>query len=266
MKKKLIMSILCLSMVLTNSFFVMAASDSYEPNNTYGTAVEVPLLKHGVPVKATINGSGDQDWYKTEYYNEGYETLTLTPPAGKNYGIIVHYKNPQGNIVRVAKSINAGPGQAETVRFPVTKNHEYLILVYSPTYEYSTEEYEVRQDNFETTGDAAYEPSDSFAEAFEVDFLKGNVNATISSSSDVDYYKYISDYTGDVRARLFFNPRNYKIIIYDNDRNETVGQGYCYEDIDFKLVEGTEYMVIVHGVTSNDYYSGIPYTIQMYKK
>ncbi|QUI21290.1 hypothetical protein HZI73_02870 [Vallitalea pronyensis] len=262
MIKKLITGIICIALIFSNTTFIMASGDTYEPNNSIATAASVPL--QFMPIKSAIYQQYDQDWFKTQYYSNGYASFALDSPAGQDYCLIIHYKDPQGDLERVAVVNNAGVGGTDTIKIPVTKNYEYYFFVYSPSYGFSTEQYELKQTNFSNSLDAAYENNNENHLAFDVD-IYSNVNASISSPNDMDWYKFTANNSGPMKLQLISpSNKNYDMHVLDRATGTTLGSSFLgagkTDYVNFNAVAGHEYTVLIYGA-NYDYMSNVPYTL-----
>jgi hypothetical protein len=251
-------------MVLVNSALVKAGTDSYESNDTIETAAFV--YPQYVPVKSYISNSNDNDYFRFTPSNNGYMTLQLTPPSGKSMSMVIYnltqYAGPYDETKKIIGQVNVYSNSG-SVRIPVTKNVDYYIWVVG---DYSNLPYEIKQTSFIGTYDAAYEDNDNNESAFEVEVRK-NINATISSNRDVDYYKFTSDVTGPMNLELLSTSnKNYDMFVLDRDNNgaligsSNLGVGQA-DSVLFNAVNGKTYTVIIHSMNSGDYCSGIPYTL-----
>jgi len=80
MKKKFVSLVLSVFLVFSMSTSVLA--DSYEPNDTIGTAASI--RGSGYLLYLNISSPTDVDWY-TWYKGYGSYNVTLSAPTGKTY-------------------------------------------------------------------------------------------------------------------------------------------------------------------------------------
>lgn len=262
--KKGLTILVSLCLVFSMTLSVFATPDSYEPNNNFYSAANIDSFWY-IPLSANIDNVNDVDYYYFEAKDSGYITIKITPPSGQTYGMTVLNQNLQS----IVSSVDTGLGNPEYCQLPVTKGYIYYIVAGSNNSGYSDSPYTLSKDSFTSTPDAAYEVNNTPGSAAPINMYSGNpIIASISANTDVDYYVFTADSTGTLDIGLI-GPysKNYDIIVTDKLTGTTVGQSHLGAgQIDIascSVVSGRQYYIIIYGVTSTDYYSGVFY--QLYK-
>lgn len=263
LKSKKFILVTVLAMIMTLASVTSAfASEMYEPNDTMTSSVTIYPFG-GFPLTAQISTINDNDFYDFTATSSGYLTLNLTPPAGKNYDFLIWYN---GSLL--ASGASAGSGAVESTTIAVTEGRTYIVQIASPNSSYSNTDDYTFVGSFTASYAAAYEPNDSSANAASVNIYSGSATvASIPYNTDVDYYKFTANSTGPLTMNLIPpSGINYNMFIYNRATGVTVGSGLLTggstESVTINATSGSEYTVVVFGVSSTDY-SSIPY--QLYK-
>ncbi len=124
------------------------AADSFEPNNTFGTATTLPLDLNTTSVASYISTSSDVDYFKVNITHTGLYSATLTNNNTNNYGYgdlpadyDLYIMNSSGNTI--ASSTNSA-FQTERVyfNFSSTGYYYFKIMGYNGSYN-SSQQYKL---------------------------------------------------------------------------------------------------------------------------
>ncbi len=118
----LLMSLVCIQVF---------ATDAYESNNTFGTAYS---LSSNTTINATINISGDIDYYKFTISSASSCTIRMTPPSDKDYDLYL-YDSAQ---TQIGSSV-LGTGSIDTITQSLNSGTYYVkVIGYNGAYSSST--------------------------------------------------------------------------------------------------------------------------------
>lgn len=274
-KKLLIISMIFVLIIGTSNLCFADKVYDYEPNDTLETAIDpnTPIYNERTPLKSTITSYDDMDYYKEKFPKNGYVTMQLTSPKGHNYDFYVLYKEDTTTFNEVKEIANSyNQGNTDTVTFPVTEGRYYYFVIFTMDTG-SNEYYELKTINYDKNRDAAYElgeyhdedAKDDYETAYDVDIIHKNVIATITDYYDLDYYKFCSEYTGEMKLGLIPPSKlNYDIIVAEYDTGEELAHATAegkHVFVTFDAVRGEKYCIHIYGNDYNDYGPGLCYQL-----
>ncbi len=163
-----------------------SAQTECDPNNSFPQACQIVLSNLMGTVKGTINPNGDADYYWFNIPRSGVITYSVTNvPSNISMRAELFHESNQSSYL---SSASGGDGQAVTGIKKVCPTGKYYIRLFDNhsfggPYQ-STDQYTLKV-TVDTTD--VHECNDSFGACTSIN-LNQNVQGTINSSGDVDYY------------------------------------------------------------------------------
>lgn len=213
--------------------------DAMEPNDS---------LSLGYPVTTAssftgyISQTGDPDYYKFTAATSGIVNVTMSVPSDKDYDI----KALTSGGSTISGSYR-GTGGYESFQFSVTANQTYYIYVWGFGGASGPNPYTVGVSSIALD---TYELNNSSSTAYPV-APSTTYTSYISSSSDVDYYRFVAG-SGKPHHLSLKVPadRNYDVYLYDSNFNVIatgVQAAGALEELSFRPVQGATYYIKVVG-------------------
>lgn len=159
---------------------VTAFTDSYESNNTMGTA---KLMSVGGTYQSYLSHSLDEDYFKFTPSASGLITISFTQPLGAEY--YIDFMDSAGNYLYSGYNVLKSEG-IEQFSLKVASGKTYYLYIYS-YYGVEAAPYTIKLSPITALIDT-YEPNDDFATAKQLAFGT-SITSYHSWEADADYYK-----------------------------------------------------------------------------
>ncbi|MBP1994699.1 lipase/acyltransferase domain-containing protein [Paenibacillus eucommiae] len=224
--------------------------DIYEPNNTSDRYTSTTLGDSNAEyLSATLHGASDVDWYLVSPYTPGYFEIIMNQAPVDGYQMELYDENMQ--LIAAQTTFNGKPMIEEVFG---KKGVRYYLKVFSASGASSNSPYELLM-NVDHIGLWANEgeSNDSFDQANGI--ARGvDILGTISSSTDRDYYRYISSDAGKLHFSLEVPSafHNYNIQVFDEAKklvaeSSMPGNATDYA-LDLPVLNSTYYVMVYPAV------------------
>jgi hypothetical protein len=114
------------SVVTFTTSAVSSCVETYESNNTSGTAASIPVNTN---LTSQISTSSDIDWYKFTTTSPNTRVMITLTTLPADYDIVLYYLKNNGTLQQAGSSANAST-TSETIKYNTASAHTYYIKVY----------------------------------------------------------------------------------------------------------------------------------------
>ena len=222
-------------------------ADRFEPNDSFGTALDLGSLGSRNEASLSIHAANNDDYYRFTVATSGVLTAdVLFQNAAGDLDVGLY----NGNQALLRSSTSAD--NDERIVFSVTAGQTYYLRVYG--YDGATNPNYALQFSLGlgSAGDR-FEPNDSFTTASDLGALGSRTesNLSIHFSGNDDYYRFTPQITGLVTATVLFNhdSGDLDVEFYDADQNLLTSSASIddRERISWIVTAGQTYYLQVYG-------------------
>ena len=233
-------------------------ASAYEPNESLSAAAAVST---NTALSAAITTTTDQDWFKVTLASASNFNISLTGLAG-DYDLVLY--NSAGTQLAISQN---GGTTSESITTTNSAAGTYYVKVFGYNGANSATCYSLNIGATATTSSCpgTYDNSTNgtMSGAAQIPF-NTDIKGTISSSTDVDYYKFVISTGGTITVTLGTLPADYDLKLY-NSAGTQVGLsqngGTTGETISYTAAAGTYYAYVYGYSGANS--STVCYTLKV---
>lgn len=228
---------------------VSAQWDPYDSNETNDSRGSATSISEGVWKTGYIGQSGDVDYFRLTAGKSGEITVVLDGPSDGS-DLDIELQSSSGSTLEGS----GGSGSDETITYDVSQGSTYYIKVKGFGGFYSTNSYKLKYTISGTTVIRdPYEPNNNRASAKYIS-LDRNYTAYIDYSGDVDYYRFVPGFSGELEFDMSGpSGKDYDVKLLSSGGSELEGSSGSgsSEYFTYDVTGGNTYYIKIYGYGSS---------------